>query len=125
MDLVQIQHAFETTATVIGFVVMFSWVLLAVWFLSTIVGEIRFNRIMKRRLQRDSDNRTSSWVFDDPYPTPDAGPERHPTAELPIGFKFITEDELPTEETGAVFDIRERYPHEFARPVPSRQQDHD
>jgi hypothetical protein len=114
VDLIKIQHTFTTAATVIGFAVMCGWVLLAVWFLSTIVGEIRFNRIMKRRLQRDSDNRHSSWVFDDPFPTPDDGPERTDTRELPIGFKFHSEDDLPTEETGAVFDIRERYPHEFA-----------
>lgn len=114
MDLITIQHAFITTATVIGFVVMFAWFLIAVWFLTTIVGELRFNRILKRHAQRESDNRRSSWVFDSPFETRDAGPERHHTAELPIGFKFISEDDLPTEETGAVFDIRERYPHEFA-----------
>lgn len=113
VDLIKIQHAFTTTATVLGFVVMFSLVLLAVWFLAIIVGEFRFNRIMKRRLKRDSDNQTSSWVFDDPL-THDAGTERHHTAELPIGFKFISEDDFATEETAAVFDIRERYPHEFA-----------
>lgn len=99
-----------TTATVIGCVVMCAWLLLIVWLLSVTIGEFRFNRILKRRARFESDHRRSSWEPESQYERIHGG-TRHHTQELPIRFKF---EEMDTEETGAVYDIRERYPNEFA-----------
>lgn len=121
MNLSNIMHGLTTTATCIGFFVMCAWVLLLGWLISIVFGELRFNRLL-RRTQRDSRAHTSSTYHEThemrlrAHYKPDDGFEHDfTTAELPIHFRFHhDEDEFPTEETGAVFDISERYPNEFA-----------
>lgn len=116
----QFVSGLTTTATVIGFVVMAAWVVLIVWLISIVCGEFRFNRLL-RRTQIESREARSSWEsdmnqrarydstggFDHPL---------HDTTEMSmIDFRFHPrEDEFLTEETGAVFDLSERYPNEFA-----------
>lgn len=111
-----VPHALITAAIVIGFFVMLGWVVLIAWFIFVTIGEFRFNRILKRRAERDFDNLRSSWLLESKEAKLewDAGSSRFDTAEIPINFKFDNEDDFATEETAAVFDIRERYPHEFA-----------
>lgn len=116
-------EALTTTATVIGFCVMFAWTITIVWLISVTIGEFRFNRILKKRAERDYDNLRSSWLLEmQDLPSDEDGPDRtdtneyhavrHPTAEI-HHLNFHHEDRYDTEETGAVFDIRERYPNEF------------
>lgn len=120
MNLSTILHSLTTTATCIGFVVMCAWIVLIVWMLSVVFGEIRFNRLL-RRTQRASVVRTSSTYHESHEirrharsKLEDGFEPAFTTAELPINFQLYREDDLDTEETGAVFNIRERYPDEFA-----------
>lgn len=122
MNLSATLHTLTGTATVIGFVVMFAWVVLIVWICSIVVGELRFNRLL-HRTQRQSDEASSSYRDPetprtrrrDPYEHDDGYDDRFHTVVMPIDFRFHPrEDELLTEETGAVFDLSERYPNEFA-----------
>lgn len=100
---------------------MFAWVVMIAWGISMVIGEIRFNRAMKRRSERTFDDLRSSWLREiRDQDTPTAGPERHDTL---IMF-HPNEDDFDTEETGAVFDIRERYPDEFAQDRSDRPEVH-
>lgn len=90
-------HYLVVTATVIGFFVMLGWALTIVWFVSKIVGEFRFNRLLKKRAEREYDHESTDWS------------DNFDTTEIPIGFRFYEEDDYATEETAAVFDIQERY----------------
>lgn len=89
---------------------MLAWLLLIVWLILIMVGEFRFNGQLKARAKHESRNRRYSSDLEEAYERPSAG-TRHDTVVQPIRFKF---DEMDTEETGAVYDIRERYPNEFA-----------
>lgn len=99
-----------TAATVIGYFVMSGWILLLIWFIVITIGEVQFNRRMKRQSEKDWDNARSDWLLEDRQKADD----RHDTDQLPH-FHFLQDEDItPTVETAAVFDIRERYPHEFA-----------
>lgn len=122
----QLQHILTLTATVIGYFVMAGWLVLIAWVISMAIGELRFSRALKRRAKRESDNLRSSWLLDERESTPVDGPERSDTLKLrSINFQFHPrEDDFATEETGAVFDIRERYPDEFAQDRSDRPEVH-
>lgn len=125
--MIQVQHYLNVTAMCIGYFVMAAWVIGIAWLLSVLIGEIRFNFILRRYQRLDSESPTSSW---DPEPERQwdaAGSNDGDTTILPrlpllqeprtndIRFRFHPdEDDFPTEQTGSVFDIRERYPNEFA-----------
>lgn len=104
MDLHLALQYVTVTATVIGYFVIAGWLLTLVWFFSKVVGEFRFNRLLKRRHDHEFDLVRSSWLAETRAPDP----SNFDTAEIPQ-FDFRPEDDIPTEETGLVFDIQERY----------------
>lgn len=104
-----------TAATVIGYFVMVSWVILLVWLIAITVGEFQFNHRLKKQAARDWDNTRSTWIFEDRLRKSADETPRYDTAEQPHFHFLPDEDSTPTVETAAVFDIRERYPDEFTR----------